>query len=339
MYVRYDTMDPMLTKEDRDIVTVFSRAQPMYFDATIRTVHVEAWLHDMEQIFLMCHVPDYLQVMLVARCLYGDARLWWIDLGEQQVPNRIWAQFRTVMLTRYSPLPPRQEGAPARDPEIYRDMRHTRYQMLSQAWHAYPGETMYHYWWRFEETMHPHVPQDLPEPELEAQRVLIDGLPDHIRQYVAPPCKGKTMEFILDEILAAEWTTQNAEYGAPANEGQTSNADNPVEPEPQYEVGPLADEDEDDVPEYVVGPLLGEEDDDVEIIDPPPQAPIPIVILSSDDEATEDFPSEVPDDEEDPEEIPDEEEELSHEDEPHHIVLDNGDAEYHGDGGDDYDSN
>ncbi|GMN74868.1 hypothetical protein TIFTF001_052475 [Ficus carica] len=109
-------MDPMMTEEDRDSVTVFFRAHPLSFDSTRRTVHVEAWLHDMEQTFLMCHIPDYLEIMLAAKCLYGDARLWWIDIGERQVPSRTWAQFRTVMLERYGPLPPRDEGAPCNDP-------------------------------------------------------------------------------------------------------------------------------------------------------------------------------------------------------------------------------
>ncbi|GMN20052.1 hypothetical protein TIFTF001_049987 [Ficus carica] len=270
-------MDPMMTEEDRDSVTVFFRAHPLSFDSTRRTVHVEAWLHDMEQTFLMCHIPDYLEIMLAAKCLYGDARLWWIDIGERQVPSRTWAQFRAVMLERYGPLPPRDEGAPARDPDIYRDMRHTRYQILSQAWHAYPGETMIHYWWSLG---------------------------------------------TLDDILAAEIIAQNAGNDAPANPEQPP-VDDADEPEPLYEVGPHAGEDED--PQYEVGPLEDEMEHDQN----------PLIIISSDDEDEEDDdegmedPEEIPDDEEDPEEFP-------LEDEPHHIVPDDGDWE--DDLGDDTDS-
>ncbi|GMN19654.1 hypothetical protein TIFTF001_042902 [Ficus carica] len=306
-------MDPMMTEEDRDSVTVFFRAHPLSFDSTRRTVHVEAWLHDMEQTFLMCHIPDYLEIMLAAKCLYGDARLWWIDIGERQVPSRTWAEFRAVMLERYGPLPPRDEGAPARDPDIYRDMRHTRYQMLSQAWHAYPGETMIHYWWRFEEMMHPHVPQDLPEPQLEAVTLLVNGTPPHIRQHVPQPTLHSTVAGTLDDILAAEIIAQNAGNDAPANPEQPP-VDDADEPEPLYEVGPHAGEEEE--PQYEVGPL----EDEME------HAQNPLIIISSDDEDEEDDdedmedPKEIPDDEEDPEEFP-------LEDEPHHIVPDDGDWE------------
>nr|GMN30009.1 hypothetical protein TIFTF001_046396 [Ficus carica] len=288
-------MDPMMTEEDSVAVTVFFRAHPLSFDSTRRTVHVEAWLHDMEQTFLMCHIPDYLEIMLAANCLYGDARLWWIDIGERQVPSRTWAQFRAVMLARYGPLPPRDEGAPARDPDIYRDMRHTQYQMLSQAWHAYPGEMMSHYWWRFEEMMHPHIPQDLPEPQLEAVTLLVNGTPPHIRQHVPQPTLHSTVAGTLDDILAAEIIAQDAGNDAPANPEQPP-VDDADEPEPQYEVGPLAGEDED--PQYEVGPL----EDEME------HAQIPLIIISSDDEDEEDDnedmedPEQIPDDEEDPEE-------------------------------------
>ncbi|GMN32795.1 hypothetical protein TIFTF001_049804 [Ficus carica] len=282
-------MDPMMTEEDRDSVTVFFRVHPLSFDSTWRTVHVEAWLHDMEQTFLMCHIPDYLEIMLAAKCLYGDARLWWIDIGERQVPSRTWAQFRAVMLERYGPLPPRDEGAPARDPDIYRDMRHTR---IFQS------------------------------PQLEAVTLLVNGTPPHIRQHVPQPTLHSTVAGTLDDILAAEIIAQDAGNDAPANPEQPP-VDDADEPEPQYEVGPLAGEDED--PQYEVGPL----EDEME------HAHNPLIIISSDDEDEEDDdedmedPEEIPDDEEDPEEFP-------LEDEPHHIVPDDGDWE--DDLGDDTDS-
>ncbi|GMN22055.1 hypothetical protein TIFTF001_043442 [Ficus carica] len=294
-------MDPMMTEEDRDAVTVFFRAHPLSFDSTRRTVHVEAWLHDMEQTFVMCHIPNYLEIMLAAKCLYGDARLWWIDIGERQVPSRTWAQFRAVMLARYGPLPPIDEGAPARDPDIYHDMRHTRYQMLSQAWHAYPGSS---------------------RAPVGGSDSTSERTPPHIRQHVPQPTLHSIVAGTLDDILAAEIIAQNAGNDAPANPEQPP-VDDADEPEPQYEVGPLAGEDED--PQYEVGPL----EDEME------HAQIPLIIISSDDEDEEDDdedmedPEEIPDDEEDPEEFP-------LEDEPHHIVQDDGDWE--DDLGDDTDS-
>ena len=89
MYVRYD-MDHMTIEEDRDAVTAFFRAQPLHFDGTRRSVYIDVWLHDMEQIFQLCHVEGHLRVRLAARCLYGEARLWWIETGEREVPDHTW---------------------------------------------------------------------------------------------------------------------------------------------------------------------------------------------------------------------------------------------------------
>ena len=131
MYDRLD-MDPMEIEEDRDAVTAFFRARPLHFDGTRRSVYIEAWLHDLEQIFQLCHIEGRMQVQLAARCLYGSARLWWIETGEREVPDRTWTRFHLVVRGRFGPLPTRRGlGAPARDPEIYRDMHHTRYQLLS----------------------------------------------------------------------------------------------------------------------------------------------------------------------------------------------------------------
>ena len=169
--------------------------------------------------------------------------------------------------------------------------------------------------------MHPHVPQDLPKPQLEAVTLLVNGTPPHIRQHVPQRTLHSTVAGTVDDILAAEIIAQDAGNDAPANPEQPPVDDD--EPEPQYEVGPLADEDED--PQYEVGPLEEEME----------HTQIPLIIISSDDEDEEDDdedmedPEEIPDDEEDPEEFP-------LEDEPHHIVPDDGDWE--DDLGDDTDS-
>ena len=124
-------MDPMVVEEDRDAVTAFFRAQPLYFDGTRRSVYVHIWLHDMEQVFMLCHIEHHLRVRLAVRCLYGAARLWWIETGEREVPDRTWTQFYVAIRGHYGPLSPRGLGAPVRDPAIYRDMRHAHYRLLS----------------------------------------------------------------------------------------------------------------------------------------------------------------------------------------------------------------
>ena len=385
-------MDPAEVERDREAVAAFFRAQPMRFDGTRRSVYLRAWLHDMEQIFQMCHIEGRLQVQLAIRCLDGNARLWWVETGERQVPHRTWTQFYAVIHERFGPFfPYRGLGAPDRDQDIYRDMRHTRYQLISQAWQAYPGETMRHYGWRFREEMLPHVPQDLPDSEIEAQTLLRNGVPAHIRCYVPYPSHDRNVIELIDDILQAEMIAQEAGGDAhvqqepvpapdeagpsqphhevgPMEEDEPQYVVGPLEDEedPQYEVGPLEEEDED--PQYVVGPLeeegdpqyevgpleeeldpimheplmpvqeiadlLAQEDDELMHLEPPPQPPIPLVVLSSDDEGddgddpgneNDEMPEEIPDEdeEEDPEEFPLED----GEDEPMEIVPDAGDED------------
>ena len=102
VHVRF-VMDPAVIEEDREAVTAFFRAQPLFFDGTRRSVYLVAWLHDMERIFQLCHIPGRLQVQLAVRCLYGDARLWWIETGERQVPYNTWPQFYAVVHGRFGP--------------------------------------------------------------------------------------------------------------------------------------------------------------------------------------------------------------------------------------------
>ena len=271
MLFRFD-MDPAEVERDRGAVAAFFRAQPMRFDGTRRSVYLRAWLHDMEQIFQMCHIEGRLQVQLAVRCLDGSARLWWVETGERQVPHRTWTQFYAVIHERFGPFfPHRGLGAPARDPDIYRDMRHTRYQLISQAWHAYPGETMRHYGWRFREEMLPHVPQDLPDPEIEAQTLLRNGVPAHIRCYVPYPSHDRNVIELIDDILQAEMIAQEAGGDAHVQQEPVPATDEAGPSEPHYEVGPLEDdepqyvvgplEDGEPEPQYVVGPLEGEEED------------------------------------------------------------------------------
>ncbi|GMN60416.1 hypothetical protein TIFTF001_029527 [Ficus carica] len=120
-------MNPARVDTDRDAVTSFYESHPLLFDGTRRSVSVAAWLYDMELIFHICHIEAHLQVSLASRCLIAAARLWWMTLGERQMPNRTWAHFRTTVLARYGPIPNEGAGEPYRDPEIYQDMQHTRY--------------------------------------------------------------------------------------------------------------------------------------------------------------------------------------------------------------------
>ena len=325
-------MDPMVVEEDRDAVTAFFRAQPLYFDGTRRSVYLDAWLHDMEQIFMTCHIEHHLRVRLAVRCLHGAARLWWIETGEREVPHHTWTQFHVVIRERYGPLTVRRGlGAPDRDPEIYRVMRHSRYQLLAHAWQAYPGEPMKHYVWRFREEMLTLIPQDLPDPDMEAQTILRDGVPFPIRQYVPSPSPGKDIIRMFDDILQAEMTAEEAESERRATQDRPQHQDEagPSEPPrdeagpstPRYEVGPLEEEPAAPAQEAEDPPA---DEEDLMPIDPPEDPPIPLIIISSDDEDGDEDDFGQEDEDEDPEEFPDDEDE-DLEEEPLEIIPDEGD--------------
>ena len=197
-------MDPTHTDEDRDVATSFYEAHPLSFDGTSRTIPLGSWLYDIELIFHTSHIPDRLQVSLGSRCLIGDARLWWISVGEPQMPSRTWTHFRALVTTRFGPILEYGPGALQRDPDIYRDMYDTRYHNYTLEWHAYPHETMAHYCTRFQEAMLPHVPQDIDHPVMEALSVLRNGIPGHIRQHVPFPTPRMTVGHMIEDILGAE---------------------------------------------------------------------------------------------------------------------------------------
>ncbi|GMN62288.1 hypothetical protein TIFTF001_031363 [Ficus carica] len=262
-------MDLALVDADRDAVTSFYESHPLLFDSTRRSVSVAAWLYDMELIFHICHIEAHLHVSLASRCLISDARLWWMTQGERQMPSRTWAHFRAAVLAQYGPIPAEGVGEPYRDLEIYRDMQHTRYQSFVADWHAYPQESMGHYCRRFQEAMLPHIPQDLPSPELQALVILRNGVPPQIRQFVPTPMLERSVGSMIDDILEAEIIAHmmqpdgfvNDYQEVPAHEAEDQMdaqdaADDLVTPEDQPEDPPVIDissDDEDDGEEHEPG--------------------------------------------------------------------------------------
>ncbi|GMN30245.1 hypothetical protein TIFTF001_041420 [Ficus carica] len=136
----YKVMDPALVEEDRRSTTSFFASQPLFFDGTRQTVSLSVWLYDTELIFRTSHIVECLRVSLASRCLVADARLWWMTWGERALPERTWVHFRTLVITRYGPVPEEGADEPYRNPEIYRDMYHERFYSLVADWHAYPQE-------------------------------------------------------------------------------------------------------------------------------------------------------------------------------------------------------
>ncbi|GMN20507.1 hypothetical protein TIFTF001_047120 [Ficus carica] len=310
-------MDPVQVEEDRRSITSFYESRPPLFDGTLRTVSLSVWLYDLEMIFHLCHIEAHLQVSLASRCLIADARLWWMTIGEGTLPERTWAHFRAIMITRYGPVPEEGVDEPYHDPEIYRDMQHERYYIFVADWHAYPQETMDHYCRRFQEAMLPHIPQDIPSPGMQALVILRNGLPPPIRQHTPIPTLDMTVAHMVEYILGVEVIVHAMQADAYVVEPEVPDDDAGI-PEPVYEPGPVYPEDPipaDPVQEIPVqeAEIEAEADDQdaAEDMDAPKDPPI--IVISSDDEDDEEEPEhelgfggwldEGDDFEEDPEEI------------------------------------
>ncbi|GMN68501.1 hypothetical protein TIFTF001_037557 [Ficus carica] len=330
---RYTIMDPAQVEEDRRSVSAFYQLRPLLFDGTPRTVALSVWLYDLEMICHLCHVEAHLRVSLAIRCLAADARLWWMTIGDETLPDRTWPHFHTCMINRYGPVPEEGIEEPYRDLEIYRDMQHERYHVLVADWHAYPHEPMDHYCRRFQEAMLPHIPMDIPHPGLQTLVILRNGLPPQIRQHTPIPTPIMIVAHMVGYILAAEVIAHDRQADAhviepdvpdddagipePAYEPEPVYEPEPAyEPEPTYEPGPIDPEDAmpaDPVREAEDDGYDGDEDMDA------PEDP-PIIVISSDDEDDDEEPDHEPgfvgwpdegdDFEEDPEEIPDDDGEV-----------------------------
>ncbi|GMN64277.1 hypothetical protein TIFTF001_033346 [Ficus carica] len=320
-------MDPAHVDEDRDAVTSFYESHPLIFDGTRRTVSIAAWLYDMELIFRICHIEARLQVSLASRCFAADARLWWMTLGEREMPSRTWVHFRMLVIAHYGPVLDEGADAPYRNPEIYQDMYHERYYGFVADWHAYPQESMGHYCRRFQEAMLPHILQDIPSPRMHALVILRNGLLHQIRQHTPMPTPDMTVGHMTEYILDAEIIAHAMQADAYVVELEVP-VDDAGMPEPVYEPGPVFPEDPipaapvQEVPAHEAEFEVEADDqdaaDDMDAPEDQPEDPT-IIDISSDDE----------DDGEEPDHEPgyggwlDEGDEF--EDDPEEILYDDGD--------------
>ena len=328
-------MDPDRVDADREAISSFYEAHPLYYDGTRQPVSLAAWLYDMELIFCLCHIEASLQVSLACRCLVADARLWWLTIGERALLSCTWADFRTLMIERFGPLPGEGADAPYRDPEIYRDMRHARYLSFSTTWHAYLQESMGHYCRRFQEEMLPYIPQDIDSPEMQALVILRNGLPPQIRQFAPAPMRDMTIGHMIDSIMEAEIATHVMQADAFIG-GHQAPIDDARIGEPFYEPGPVLPEDSipivplQEIPaqEAEVGMDADAQDADDLLVAPDDQPEDPPVIdISSDEEEPGPELEYVGwlEDEEDLDEGPEEMEDF--EDDPEEILFHDGDWE------------
>ncbi|GMN23951.1 hypothetical protein TIFTF001_040514 [Ficus carica] len=316
-------MDPGRVDEDHEAALVFNGIQPLLFDGTRRTVSLAGWLYDMELIYRVCHIEARLQVSLASRRLAGDARLWWMTLGERAMPGGSWVDFHALIIARYGPLPDEEANMPYRDPEIYNDMYLGRYLSYVADWRAYPNESMGHYCRRFQDAMLPYIPQDLGSPELQALHPLRGGLPPEVRIFVLAPMVGMTLENMINDIMEAEIITHMLQVNAVVDDYQVLVDDAGIG-EPLFHGGPLLPENPiPTVPLQEIPPQEAEAGADADDIDPAdfPNNPEenlkdpPVIIIESDDEedVEEEFVEEweefegvevdIEDVEDDPEEI------------------------------------
>ena len=122
--------------------------------------------------------------------------------------------------------------------------------------------------------MLPHVPQDLPDPEIEAQTLLRNGVPAHIRCYVPFPSHNRDVVVLTDDILQAEMVAQEAGNDGHAQQEPVPATDKAGPSEPRHVEGPL----EEDEPQYVVGPLEEEEDEPQHVVGPLEEEPDQVML-------------------------------------------------------------
>ncbi|GMN75392.1 hypothetical protein TIFTF001_056517 [Ficus carica] len=228
-------MDPARVAEDRYSITSFYELHPLLFKDTRRTV---------------------------TRCLVADAHLWWLTLGEQAMPDRSWAHFRTLIIARFGPVPDEGADTTYRDPKIYRDMYLKRYYCYVTDWHAYPQELV----------------------------ILRNGLPPQIRQYVPTPTPDRTMghmvEYIMDAkvvahamqadayIVELQVPVDDAGIGEPIVEAGLVFLEDPIPAVPLQKIP---------TPEVEIEANDYDADDDMDAPEDQPEDP-PIIDISSDDE-------------------------------------------------------
>ncbi|GMN28026.1 hypothetical protein TIFTF001_046196 [Ficus carica] len=89
-------MNPGQMEEDREASLAFWRMEPRTFDGTQGAAALAEWLHDMETIFRLCLVGAHLQVVPASRRLIGEARTWWLSIGDPEIPKDVWMNFRAL---------------------------------------------------------------------------------------------------------------------------------------------------------------------------------------------------------------------------------------------------
>ncbi|GMN70643.1 hypothetical protein TIFTF001_039684 [Ficus carica] len=144
--------NPGRIEEDREVLLAFWGIEPRIFDGTHGAVALAEWLYDIEILFRLCHVGAYIQVMLASRRLVGEARAWWLSIGDLE------------------------------------DMYMRRYVSYVASWLIYSNEFMghYNYYQWIRDAMLPYIPQD--RPMIQAIHILRSGLPpeDNLTNLVPP---------------------------------------------------------------------------------------------------------------------------------------------------------
>ncbi|GMN25974.1 hypothetical protein TIFTF001_046008 [Ficus carica] len=162
--------NPGQIEEDREASLAFWGMEPCIFDGNQGTAALAEWLHNMEIIFRLCHIGAHLQIMLGSRCLVGEARSWWLNIGNPEVPKDCWRNFRALTTLRFGPLPGERPHMHYRDPKIYRDM----------------------YMRQYDRSM------------IQAIHILRNGLPPKVMQFTPPMTIEMTLDEMIEAIMGAE---------------------------------------------------------------------------------------------------------------------------------------
>ena len=146
---------------DRRASVAFQDMMPPRYYGSRRPMVLTEWLHAMEVIFVSCHTPQHLKVLLASGRLQGEALAWWLRIGPEE-QHMDWPGFREQILAEFVPLPPVEDIQVQVLPMLWVDWRRRLYLRVEPIWGRYVGEPVSHYILRFRRTMAPLIPPGLP---------------------------------------------------------------------------------------------------------------------------------------------------------------------------------
>ena len=141
-------MDPVWEGRDKlpsqSDVAMFRNALPPTFDATVLSISIEDWIHQLESIFQASGIMSRRWVTLAVIQLGGEVASWWRG-QHQNVQDLMWHDFCEMVTLRFTPIPESPEPEPDGN-----ESRLEQFFELAHMWGLIDNETIETYIRRFE---------------------------------------------------------------------------------------------------------------------------------------------------------------------------------------------